>query len=216
MLDESSGVMSEQENVINEEARETVDPQAKDTTGAQNGQPQTEGEQTDANDGNPPQTEGTPSVTAQLEAELAAANARVDQLMDQMQRTAAEFQNARKRQERQVQESIDRATEGLLRRLLPVLDDFELAFNNVPETLQGEEAAWTEGFERIYQKLSTLVSDEGITAIEKEGPFDPSRHEAVTNEPNDNVESGHIIETLRTGYEYKDRVLRPALVRVAQ
>jgi molecular chaperone GrpE len=155
-------------------------------------------------------------VIAELEAELAEAKAKADQYLDQMQRTAAEFQNARRRQERQLQEQIDRATEGLIRRLLPVLDDFELALNNVPSSLQAEETAWVDGFQRIHQKLSTLLIDEGVTPVEKEGPFDPNRHEAITNEPSDEFESGHIIETLRTGYEYRDQVLRPALVRVAQ
>lgn len=160
--------------------------------------------------------ESPDEAIARLEQEVAAANARADQLMEQMQRTAAEFQNVRKRQERQVQESLDRANEGIIRRLLPVLDDFELAFGNVPSALQGEEAAWIEGFGRIQQKLSNLLTDEGVKAMEKTGPFDPNRHEAVTHEPSDSVESGHIIETLRAGYEYKERVLRPALVRVAQ
>lgn len=155
-------------------------------------------------------------IIARLEAEVAETKAKADHYLEQMQRTAAEFQNVRKRQERQLQDSIDRATEGLIRRLLPVLDDFELAFNNVPATVAGEEQAWLEGFERIHQKLATLLADEGVTPIEREGPFDPSRHEAVTNEPSEDVESGHIVDTLRTGYEYRDRVLRPALVRVAQ
>ncbi len=160
--------------------------------------------------------ESPDQIIARLEAEVDEANARADQMVEQMQRTAAEFQNVRKRQERQVQESLDRATEGIIRRWLPVLDDFELAFNNVPTALQGEEAAWIQGFGRIHQKLAALIADEGVTPIEKSGPFDPNRHEAVTNEPSDSVESGHIIDTLRTGYEYKSRVLRPALVRVAQ
>lgn len=153
---------------------------------------------------------------ARLESELVEANAKADMYFDQMQRAAAEFQNTRRRQERQLQESIDRATEGLIRRLLPVLDDFELAFNNVPPTLQGEENAWSEGFQRIHQKLTVLMADEGIKPIAPDGEFDPNRHEAVTHEPSDSVESGHIIATLRTGYTYGERVLRPALVRVAQ
>lgn len=153
---------------------------------------------------------------ARLESELVEARAKADMYFEQMQRAAAEFQNTRRRQERQLQESIDRATESLIRRLLPVLDDFELAFNNVPPALQGEEMAWSEGFQRIYQKLTALMIDEGIKPIVPGGEFDPNRHEAVTHEPSDSVESGHIIATLRTGYTYGERVLRPALVRVAQ
>ncbi|MBX2999347.1 MAG: nucleotide exchange factor GrpE [Caldilineaceae bacterium] len=160
--------------------------------------------------------ENPEEIIARLEAEIAEANARADLYLDQMQRAAAEFQNVRRRQERQLQESIHRATEGIIRRLLPVLDDFALAFNNIPDSLEGETASWVEGFEKIHQKMASLLNEEGITAIEPTGPFDPNRHEAITHEPSETVESGHIIETLRIGYEYKDRVLRPALVRVAQ
>lgn len=155
-------------------------------------------------------------VIARLESELAAARAQADDAIDRMQRTAAEFQNARKRQERLLQDSLERATQRLLTALLPVQDDFSLAFQNLPETLTQEEMAWVDGFQRIHNKLEGLLNEEGVKAIEHDGPFDPARHEAVTHEPSEEVESGHIIATLRTGYVLKDRVLRPALVRVAQ
>ncbi|MBI3958715.1 MAG: nucleotide exchange factor GrpE [Chloroflexi bacterium] len=153
---------------------------------------------------------------ARLEAELAAVQAQADEAIDRMQRIAADFQNTRKRQERLLQESLERATQRLLIALLPVQDDFDLAFRNLPDRLSQEEMAWVDGFRRIHGKLSTILTDEGVTVVETEGPFNPNRHEAVTNEPSDDVESGHIIATLRTGYVLKERVLRPALVRVAQ
>ena len=155
-------------------------------------------------------------VIARLESELAEARSQATDAVDRMQRTAAEFQNTRKRQERLLQDSLERATQRLLVALLPVQDDFSLAFQNLPETLTQEEMAWVDGFQRIHGKLSGLLNDEGVKAIEADGPFDPARHEAVTNEPSEEVQSGHIIATLRTGYVLKDRVLRPALVRVAQ
>lgn len=167
---------------------------------------------------NPDETpDNTPEARiAHLESELAAAKAQADEAVDRMQRTVAEFQNTRRRQDRMVQESLERSTQRMLGSLLPVLDDFNLAFQNLPDRLTEEEAAWVDGFRRIHDKLASILADEGMTAIEDSGPFDPNRHEAVTNEPSDEVESGHIIATLRTGYIFKDRVLRPALVRVAQ
>lgn len=160
---------------------------------------------------------GTPAETiARLEAELSAAQAQAAEAVDRMQRTAAEFQNTRKRQERMLQDSLERATQRVLVSLLPVLDDFNLAFQNLPDSLTAEEMAWIDGFRRIHGKLASVLTDEGVTAIPSDGPFDPNQHEAVTNEPSDEVESGHIIATLRPGYVMKDRVLRPALVRVAQ
>lgn len=153
---------------------------------------------------------------ARLESELAAAQARADEAVDRMQRTVAEFQNTRRRQDKLVQDSLERSTQRLLGSLLPVMDDFNLAFQNLPDALTEEETAWVDGFRRIHDKLTSILADEGMAAIEDSGPFDPNLHEAVTNEPSDEVESGHIISTLRTGYIFKDRVLRPALVRVAQ
>lgn len=159
----------------------------------------------------------TPAETiVRLEAELAAAQAQAAEAIDRMQRTAADFQNTRKRQERLLHESLERATERLLVALLPVVDDFNLAFQNLPDTLKQEEAAWLDGFRRIHTKLTGILIDEGVTPVEMDGPFDPNRHEAVTHEPSEEVESGHIIATLRPGYVNKERVLRPALVRVAQ
>jgi molecular chaperone GrpE len=227
-------MMDKKEQVPVEENQ--VEESSAEVTGEEQSAPQAKEQVTAQEEGSPPEEVGKAEATieedevdaesmaveeaqeiiARLEAELAEAKVKADQYLDQMQRSAAEFQNARRRQERQLQDQIDRATEGLIRRLLPVLDDFDLAFSNVPDSLQGEEAAWVEGFQRIYHKLATLLSDEGVVAIDKHGPFDPSRHEAVTHEPNDEIESGHVIETLRTGYEYRDKVLRPALVRVAQ
>jgi len=95
------------------------------------------------------------------------------------------------------------------------LDDFDLAFRNAPQGLSKEEDAWFGGFQQIQKKLTTLLEDEEVSIVAQEGPFDPNHHEAVSNEPNDDVESGHIIETLRLGYEHKGRILRPGLVRVA-
>ncbi|MCB0132927.1 MAG: nucleotide exchange factor GrpE [Caldilineaceae bacterium] len=152
---------------------------------------------------------------AALEAQLAAAQAEAAANQDQLQRLAAEFQNSKRRQEKQLIDAIDRAGSSLIQQLLPVLDDFDLAFQNMPETAAADSEAWVDGFRQIQKKLNAILSDAGLTPVPTEGVFDPNLHEAVTSEPNDDVESGHIIATLRVGYEFKGRVLRPALVRVA-
>lgn len=152
---------------------------------------------------------------AQLQAELAASQRRVEELTDQLQRTAADFQNSRRRQERQLAEAIERASVHLLKRLLPILDDLNLAFENVPPDVDESQQAWVTGFRQIQKKLYALLEEEGVTMVPLEGPFDPTHHEAITSEPHDDVPSGHIIETMRAGYAYKGRVLRPALVRIA-
>ena len=154
-------------------------------------------------------------IIAQLRTELTAAQAKADDLLDKLQRTAAEFQNSRRRQEKQLADEIDRASTHLIQRLLPSIDDLDLAFQNVPAEVEQNGGPWLEGLRQIQKKLTQLLEERGVTAIAKEGAFDPMRHEAVSSEPSETVESGQIIQTLRTGYEYKGRVLRPALVRVA-
>ena len=150
-----------------------------------------------------------------LQAELEAAQDRADEYYEKLQRVTAEFQNARRRQEMQLSDSIARASQRTVVKLLPILDDLELAFQNVPSDLSEQQTAWLNGFSQIQQKLQTLLADEGVTVIETTGEFNPDFHEAISSEPTDEVESHHIIATLRTGYKQKGRVLRPALVRVA-
>ena len=174
----------------------------------------------DATDGSDPSGEqeaesALAAVIAQLQAELEVERARATEMLDKFQRTAAEFQNVRRRQEKQMAEEVERASTHIVKRLLPVMDDFGLAFNNVPSSTTDEENAWLSGFRQIQKKLQGLLDEEGVVAMPADGPFDPMRHEAVTSEPSDSVESGHIIATLRLGYEHRGRVLRPALVRVA-
>ncbi len=157
-----------------------------------------------------------PAATiAQLEAALAEERARADDLLDKNQRMAAEFQNSRRRQDRQLAEEIERANAHMVRRLLPVVDDFDLAFANTPADLAAGDS-WIEGFRQIQKKLHTLLEDEGVTRIRSEGEFDPVLHEAIASAPSEDVPSGHILDTMRAGYEYKGRVLRAALVRIAQ
>jgi len=161
--------------------------------------------------------EPTPDeIIAGLEAEVTAAQALAAEHQDRLLRVQAEFQNTTRRQEKRLMDSIERANQSLILRLLPVFDDFDLAFSNVPADLSETDAAWITGFRQIQKKLTDGLAEEGVGAIDETGSlFDPNRHEAISSEPNDEVESGHIIQTLRAGYEHKSRVLRPALVRVA-
>ena len=159
----------------------------------------------------------TPEQTiARLQSELAEAQDQAASHLDKMQRTVAEYENAGKRRERQNEERIKRATESMMHQLLPALDDLDLAFQNVPEGVQGEDQAWLQGFEQIKQKLLDILANSEVEPLAKSGEFDPNQHEAISNEASEDVPSGHIIQTLRTGYRIQDRILRPALVRVAQ
>jgi len=160
---------------------------------------------------------------SRLQDELAAAQAKADEYLDKLQRSAAEFQNSRRRLESQQADEIERANGALIKRIVPVLDDLDLAFQNVPSELQAGEGnelsshqvAWLQGFHQIRKKLFDILTDQGLETIDTTGEFDPHQHEAISSEPSESVESGHIISGVRAGYKYKGRVLRPALVRVA-
>jgi len=203
-----------------EEATSPSSPEATEQTTAAEQTQDNDGQVTEATNDGAVTAEETPQsgdaeIIAQLRMELAEAQAKSDEYLDKLQRTAAEFQNSRRRQEKQLADEIERASAHIIQRLLPIVDDLELAFQNIPAEVEQGGNAWLEGLRQIQKKLMQLLEDRGVTVIAKEGAFDPSRHEAVSSEPSETVESGHIIATLRTGYEYKDRVLRPALVRVA-
>ena len=103
----------------------------------------------------------------------------------------------------------------IFKQVLPVIDDMERALQNRPqdETVKG----WVDGIELIYRKLQGLLDAQNVTRIEAKGqPFDPNFHEAISHEPSDEVESGYVIEVIQQGYMIGERVIRPALVRVAQ
>ena len=133
---------------------------------------------------------------------------------DGWQRARAEFANYKKRNERERGELFQRAALDTLKALLPIIDDFDRAFDSVPDAL-GEEP-WLDGISMIRRKFVNLLELYDIEAIDPTGgPFDPNMHQAIGAEDSDEVESGHVIATLQKGYRAGDQVLRLALVKVA-
>ncbi len=133
---------------------------------------------------------------------------------DGWQRSRAEFANYKKRTERERRELFQRAALDTLKGLLPIIDDFDRAFESVPEAI-GEDP-WIGGVSMIQRKFMTLLEQYEVEAIDPTGdPFDPNLHQAIGAEESDEVESGHVIETLQKGYRAGDNVLRLALVKVA-
>ena len=134
---------------------------------------------------------------------------------DRYLRAAAEFANARRRAEMRADSEVRSSRERLLSNVLPVVDDFDRAFQSVPDNAR--ESTWVEGFALIQRKLQNTLQREGVTPIEAKGqPFDATRHQAVMVEIADDVPSGTVLEVLQQGYMLDDRVLRPAMVKVAQ
>lgn len=147
-----------------------------------------------------------------LKRQLEEAEAKLSDSVDGWRRTQADFQNYRKRIERD-RESDQASMKGdIIKKVLPVLDDLERALQNRPA-----DDAWASGIELIARKLQNMLDLEGVKRIEANGAeFDPKLHEAISHEPAEGVASGHVIEVVQNGYALGERVIRPALVRVAQ
>lgn len=162
--------------------------------------------------GQPPEAQDGQGEDADLKARLEAAEARAAENLDGWQRTQADFINYRRRVERDRELEYQTLKGDVVRKLLPVLDDLERALANRPE---GE--SWGNGVELIARKFHAILEAEGIRRIEAQGqPFDPNFHEAISSEPSETVASGHVIEVVQNGYVLGERVIRPAVVRVAQ
>ena len=147
-----------------------------------------------------------------LKKQLEEAEAKASEYKDSWMRSQAEFQNYRKRIERDNDMLRAHMKGDIVKKILPVLDDLERALQNRPEN-----ESWASGIELIARKFQGVLESEGIKKIEAEGKeFDPNFHEAISNEPSEEVESGHVIAVVQNGYMLGERVVRPALVRVAQ
>jgi len=150
-----------------------------------------------------------------LQQELAESQAKANEYLDGWQRSRADFMNYKKRVDREQAEVYQRATGTIIKKYLEVVDDLELALRNRPEA--GDGSVWANGIELIYRKLLTILENEGVQRIIPQGQlFDPNFHEAISLEPSDQTESGYIIGVVKSGYMLGDKVIRPALVRVAQ
>jgi molecular chaperone GrpE len=144
--------------------------------------------------------------------ELEQMTAERDDYLDQLRRVSAEFANYKKRVARDQQALVDRATERLVKELLPVFDDLERALVAFEAH---DEAQVAKGVELVHRALKGVLEKEGIVAIEPAGqPFDPHVHEALLSQPSDQPE-GTVIEVIQKGFQLGDRVVRPARVVVA-
>lgn len=156
-----------------------------------------------------PGVEQTPAGSTD---ELAEAKAKADEYLQHLQRLQAEFDNYRKRVIREQTSTLELAAEPVMRRLLEVLDEFELALLHAHEDVDRDR--FLKGIELVYAKLMDALKSEGLQRIDAEGAlFDPNLHEALM-QTGDGSGEPHVAEVFRPGYTLKGRVLRPAGVRV--
>ena len=147
------------------------------------------------------------------EEELVALRKERDEYLDALQRLKADFDNFRKRTAREQESMAVRASEALVKELLPVLDDLERA---LVAAEQHEEAKLEDGVRLVHRALADVLARAGMAEIETNGAFDPHVHEALLAQPVDGAEPGSVVEVLQKGYLLGDRVLRPARVVVAE
>lgn len=164
-------------------------------------------------------TQFKPEVTLEayeaLKAELEKAVKESATNLDGWQRERAEFVNYKKRIERENAQLRSNITGEVIKKYLVIMDDLDLAMNHRPSCDEG--SVWAEGIELIVRKLQTVIDGEGIERInQNKVQFDPSLHEAISNEDNPEFASGEVIEVVRQGYKLGERILRPAMVRVAR
>lgn len=145
-----------------------------------------------------------------------AAQAEIEALNDRLKRTLAEFENFRKRSEREKAQMFDFGAKSVLEKFLPVIDNFERSVAQVPESEDSGIKAYAEGMDMIYRQLLKNLKEAGVEAIDAKGkPFDPAYHNAVMHEDNEALGENVVSEELQKGYLYKDSVLRHSMVKVA-
>lgn len=144
------------------------------------------------------------AAEAAVEVDLASLVQESEDRLFALQRLQADFENFRKQSQRRVTDEVDRVTGRMVEELLPVLDACELAF-----------AHGVEGIEGVWSGLLGALRKHGLEPLDSAGkPFDPAEHEAVAHEPTDDEGDPVVADVMRTGYRWKGRVLRPAMVRV--
>ncbi len=158
------------------------------------------------------------SITHEQFAALQDKAAKADEHWARLLREAADFENFKKRATRERQEAIKFANEGLLLKLVPIVDNFEMALTaaNTPSTDPSVESL-KKGVQMVHSLLKSTLAESGLEEIDAlNQPFDPNFHEAVSQQETADVPEGHVVQQLRKGYKFRERLLRPATVVVAK
>jgi molecular chaperone GrpE len=151
-------------------------------------------------------------------AELKEKALKSDEHWERLLRTTSDFENFKKRAAREKQEAIKYANEKLLEKLIPVLDNFEMALA-ATESAQASQStdSLKTGVKMIHSQLKTVLTDSGVQEIDAAGQkFDPNLHEAVSQQESNEVDEGNVLQQLRKGYKFNERLVRPATVVVAK
>ncbi len=160
---------------------------------------------------------GPATLTPDQLRELRERAAKADEHWDRLLRTTADFDNFKKRAAREKQDAVKYANQDLLQKLIPVLDNFDMAQAATQTKEAGAPQSLQAGISMVYQLLKKVLHEAGLEEVDATGqPFDPSLHEAVSQQEAAEVPEGHVFRQLRKGYKLRDRLLRPAGVIVAK
>ena len=139
---------------------------------------------------------------------------KIEELTDRLQRSMAEFDNFRKRTEKEKSAMFEIGAKDIIERILPVVDNFERGLAAIPEA--DKESPFADGMEKIYKQLMKTLDEAGVKPIEAVGmPFDPNYHNAVMHVEDDSLGENVVSQELQKGYTYRDTVVRPSMVQVA-
>lgn len=160
------------------------------------------------------------TLTSEQLEELKQRAAKADENWERLVRTTADFDNYKKRANRERQDAIRFANENLLEKLVPVLDSFDMALTAATAAQSNQtEAAQSlkTGISMVYQQLKSALTESGLEEVDATGkPFDPNLHEAVSQQESADVPEGQVLQQLRRGYKLRERLLRPATVVVSK
>jgi molecular chaperone GrpE len=164
----------------------------------------------------PATAEATNLSPEQLE-ELKCRAAKADENWERLLRTTADFDNFKKRAARERQEAIKFANESLIQKIVPVLDNFEMALAAAQSSSTDGLKSLSEGVAMIHAQLRQALAESGLEEISATGQvFDPNLHEAVSQQESSEIAEGHVLQQLRKGYKLRERLIRPATVIVAK
>lgn len=156
-------------------------------------------------------------IVHDLEERMKKLEVSLKEAEEKAMREKAEAINYRKRKDDEVVRMMKYASEDLIKEILPIVDSFERAIDMDDDNLEDEVSKFLAGFKMIYCNLVNILEKYEVKEIEAMGKeFDANFHQAVLTEPRDGVESGIVIEVLQKGYMYKDKVLRPSMVKVSE
>ena len=217
--EEKMGAQSEESDVgtMQGEAEKTAE-QETDAVGEPDEDPEEEGEQAETANGEDAKTWAEKRATkkqAKLNKKEEAFKEQIEQLEDRVKRQMAEFENFRKRTEREKQAMFETGAKSVIEKILPIVDNFERGLATVPE--ESKEDPFVDGMNRVYKQLLAELDNIGVKPIEAVGQeFDPNLHNAVMQVASEEYESGVVAQELQKGYTYRDSVVRHSMVAVVE